>query len=99
MLCSSRPSSLGAWSRLLQDESYDLAGDPVGRTEKRSRHDHETDHDAGGLHHLTTIGPLYPLQLAPASLQKPDEPRQQVLARLDVPGTGDGQLRSALTIV
>ena len=37
---------------------------------KSAGDDHEPDHDSGGLHHLATVRPLYPLQLAPASLQE-----------------------------
>ena len=35
--------------------------------------DHKPDHHPSGLHHLPAIGPLYPLELAPASLQEVDQ--------------------------
>ena len=40
-------------------------------------HDHESDHHAGGLHHLPTIGPLYPLKLGPAAPQERHQPRER----------------------
>ena len=49
-------------------------GDEVGNAEEDSGDDHEPDHDAGGLNHLTPIGPLYPLKLVPASTEEVDQP-------------------------
>jgi len=46
------------------------AGHPVGGAEVEAGDDNEADHDSGRLHHLATVRPLYPLQLAPASLKE-----------------------------
>ena len=51
-----------------------FGGDDVGHAEIDAGHDHEPDHDPGGLHHLPAIWPLYPLELSPASLQEADQP-------------------------
>ncbi len=50
---------------------------PIRDAQEHARHDHESDHDPCGLHHLTAIGPLYPLKLAPASLEEGEEPRSE----------------------
>src|ERR1035437_10039517 len=55
---------------LLQDEIDELAGKEVSQAEIHAGDDHEPNDDPGGLHHLPTIGPLYPLQLATASLEE-----------------------------
>src|SRR5207248_1715917 len=66
---------------LLQDEGNDLLGDEIRQSEERRADDHEPDDDSGGLHHLTAIGPLYSLQLAPASLQEGDQPAEDPAPR------------------
>jgi hypothetical protein len=58
---------------LFQDEIHEPSCDCVGEAEINAGHDHEPDHDPGGLHHLPAIWPLYPLKLAPASLQEADQ--------------------------
>jgi phosphoenolpyruvate carboxylase len=59
---------------LLQEQSDDLARDCVGKTKVETGDDDEPDDDPRGLHHGAAIGPLYPLQLAPASLEEVDQP-------------------------
>ena len=58
-----------------------LVATEVGHAEEHAGDDHEPDHDPGGLHHLPTVRPLYPLQLAPASLQEVHQPASAPRAR------------------
>jgi hypothetical protein len=53
---------------VLQDQIHQLAGQRIGYAEVDAGDDDEPDHDPGRLHHLPAVGPLYPLQLVPASL-------------------------------
>src|ERR1700729_3423396 len=65
---------------LLEDEGDDLAGELIGNAEINAGDDHEPDHDSRCLHHLPTIGPLYPLELSPASLQEVEQAASGQLA-------------------
>src|SRR5437588_1835370 len=55
-----------------------LLGDQIGQPEEHAGDDHEPDHDSGRLRHLTTVGPLYPLKLAPAALEESGQAWEQV---------------------
>ena len=63
---------------LLEDEVDEVLGDPIASRQKHARDDYEADHDPGCLHHLRAVGPLYPVKLAPASLQEAHEPHRCV---------------------
>ena len=60
--------------------------------------DHEPDHDPRGLHHLPAIGPLYPLQLAPASLQEVDQAVAGVSALCRRPSCRDSEFAAATAV-
>jgi hypothetical protein len=79
------PGPLRKRSLPVYDEVDDLVRNQVGDAEEDRRHNHEPDHDAGGLHYLTSVRPLYPLELAPASLQEGEQPGTQPWPRRDGP--------------
>jgi hypothetical protein len=54
----------------------DLLCDPVGDTQVETGDDDEAHDHGGGLRDLTTIGPLYALQLGPRRAQEADEARR-----------------------
>ena len=72
--------SLRMEKALREDELDELGGDEVGHAEVDTGDDHEADHDAGRLHHLPAVRPLYPLQLAPASPEELDQAGRKVRA-------------------
>src|SRR4051794_24175453 len=59
---------------LLEDRVHDFVGQEVHEGEECPRDDDEAEDDAGALGNLTPIGPLYPLELAPASAEEVDDP-------------------------
>src|SRR4029077_17217734 len=68
--------TLSLADRLPEDEFHELGGEQIGDAKEGTRCHHESDHDGGGLDPLAAIGPLYSLQLSPASLQEVHEPRE-----------------------
>ena len=60
----------------------ELCGDQIGQAQEYAGDYHETQDHTGGLHNLSAVGPMYPLQLEPASPDESGEPRGGRLAAL-----------------
>jgi hypothetical protein len=72
-----------------EDEVDKLRGNEICNPEERAGDYYETKDHPGGLHHLATVRPLYPLKLSPASaeeLAQPDGPSVVGLVLLDGSG-------------